>query len=248
MDKDSDFLVTNPKLIAGYLTDILKHHCIISAHFGENKASFLTAIIDIDFKHNILNLDWGPSELLNRQLLNSERVLFQTDMDGIKVSFSSKNIKKSKIGSDFVFEMPIPNEIYWKQRRQYYRVKVPFSHDKSYCEITFNDENPNAIASITTKTFKLYDLSISGFALLCPDEELVDHFQLEKTFSECILHLQEGNQANVGFVVKNTIQLKTSPTTIQQRIGCLFTNMTPAFQSSIQLYMQDIERHRKNIV
>lgn len=248
MEQESDYLVRNPKLIAGYLTDLFKNRCLISAYFGTNNASFLTAIINLDPKSNILKLDWGPSELLNKQLLNSEKVLFRTEMDGIKVSFSTQNIKKSKHANTLAFEMPFPNAMFWMQRRQYYRVKVPLSHDKNYCEIRFNRKaNEEHQQHTEIVRFKLHDLSVSGFSFLCSDTEFQANFASTDSPFEGMLHLHEGSQARIVFLVKNTINIKTSPTTTQYRLGCLFTEISPAFQSGIQVYMQDIERLRKNI-
>lgn len=247
MENESNYLIRNSKLIFSHLTDLVKKKCIISAHFGENNTSFLTAIVELDQKNNVLKLDCGPTELLNKQLLNSSKVLFRTEMDGIKVSFSGKDIKKSKHADHAVFTMPIPSAIFWMQRRHYYRVKIPLSHAGSYCEITFRVTNEDGSTGIQTVNFRLSDISISGFSFLNPNTEFVSHFEADKPFSECTLYLHDGNQSNIGFIVKDTIKIKSTVTTNEQRIGCLFTEITPTFESSILRYMQDIERQMKNI-
>lgn len=97
MEKESDYLVRNAKMIYGHLTDLVKNKCIIAANFGEDNASFLTTIVELDQKANLLALDVAPNEQLNRQLLTSAKVLFRTEFDGIKVSFRGKAIKKPSV-------------------------------------------------------------------------------------------------------------------------------------------------------
>ncbi len=249
MPNESDYLVRNNKRILEYLTDLYKGKCIISAHFGENNAAFLTAILDVDAKKNVLKLDTAPSELLNSQLLSSAKILFRTEIHGIKVSFSGKNIKKTRTTEGTAFEMPLPTAIFWMQRRQFYRVKVPLAHAGSYCKILCRKEAESADSPeiVRTGKFIITDLGITGFAFLNPDPSFADHFAEGKSFNECCLYLHEGSHSDINFIIKDITTTKLSTTTSQQRIGCLFTDVTPAFQSGIQRYMQDIERQQKNI-
>jgi flagellar brake protein len=247
MENENDYLVRNQKVIAEHLTDIYKSKCILSAYFGENNTSFLTAILELDLKNNILKIDSAPSDLLNRLLLNSPKVLFRTQIDGIKVSFSGKNIKKSKHGDHPVFEMPIPSAIFWMQRRQFYRVKVPLAHSGTLCEVTFTDDEDTDTPIITKCKFRLADISIKGMALLNPNPELNDRFEFDKTFTNCKLFLHEGVFNEVGFVIKYISESKVTAHSNQQRIGCRFTEISNSFETYIQRYMQDIEIQLKNI-
>jgi len=249
MPNESDYLVRNQKRIVEYLTDLFKGKCIISAHFGDNNASFLTAILELDPKNNIIKLDTAPSELLNKQLLSAAKVLFRTEINGIKVSFSGKNIKKTTSNDGTAFEMPLPTALFWMQRRQFYRVKVPLAHHGSYCKILCRSEakSEGAEEIVQTGKFKIADLSITGFAFLNPDPSFTGHFAEGNSFHECCLYLHEGSYSDVSFTIKDITVVKLTPTTSQQRIGCLFTDVSPTFQSGIQRYMQDIERQQKNV-
>ncbi|MGZ5000304.1 MAG: flagellar brake protein [Methylomonas sp.] len=247
MQKESDYLVSNPKLIAEHLTDLFKKKCIISAQFGENNASFLTAIIGLDTKNGILKLDCGPTEILTNQLLNSGKVLFRSEVDGIKVAFKGKHIKKSINDVPPTLQMPIPSTIFWMQRRQFYRVKIPLSHTGSFCEIALKNEQKEGSVETQSAKFQLSDISICGFSFLNPDSSLNSIFESAQWDTQCILHLHDGAHANIGITVKNATNIKASATTTQQRIGCLFTGLTHTFESSILRYMQEIERQTRNI-
>lgn len=244
MATDSDYLVKNAKLVPNHFNELFTKKCLISAHFGERNASFLTMIVDLDKKNKILKLDCGPSESVDKQLLESSKVLFRTELDGIKVSFSGKGITKVKNGDDWVFSMPMPDAIFWLQRRQFYRVKIPFSHSSSFCRLDLQEQPDDNEQSVT---FQMYDLSITGFAFINIDPKWTPHLQPDTEFHDCTLHLNNGNQALVSFVIKNNIQMRSSSLTMQDRIGCLFTKVPTSFETNIQRYIQDIELQQKSI-
>lgn len=247
MEKESNYLVRSAKLVFGYLTELIKKRCILSAQFGEHKQSFLTTIIAIDQKTNLLTIDIGPTEELNQQLLNAAKVLFRTEYDGIKVSFSGKNIKKTKIKGLWVFAMPIPDAIFWMQRRQHYRAKVPLSHKSSFCEIEFASDNEDDNHDRRAVVFNLVDISISGFAFFNPEPQFAEYLQPNSQHTECTLYLHDGGQAKVGFVVKNVTTVRATAITDQQRIGCMFIDLPKAFESKIQHYIYGIELQQKNL-
>lgn len=244
MATESDYIVKAPKAVLGHFNDLINKKCLISAHFGDRNASFLTTIVEIDPKKKTLHLDCGPSEALDNQLLSSDKVLFRTEYNGIKVSFSAKNIKKTKADGEAVFAMPLPDSIFWMQRRQYYRIKIPFSHTSSYCTLNFKSDTDD---NVETVRFLLSDLSITGFSFLNPDPKWAERLQPDIEFDSCTLHLNNGNQASVAFVIKNNVKVRNSTLTLQDRIGCLFNSLPANFETSIQRYMQEIELQLKNL-
>ncbi len=245
MANESDYLVRNPKGVFGHLTELVKNKCIISAHFGEYNASFLTTIVGLDQKTNVLQLDCAPSDTLNNQLLNSSKVLFRTEVEGIKVSFSGKAIKKVKNGDYWVLSMPLPSSIFWMQRRQFYRVKIPLSHTSSYCQLSFKGETEEDADTVVK--MPLSDLSITGVSFLNPDPKWTEHLQPDTEIVDCTLHLHNNNEARVAFVIKNNVKVRVNNIGNQQRIGCSFRNLPPSFETSIQRYMQEIELQQKSM-
>lgn len=244
MTTKSDYLVKDARLVIDHLNELIRNKCLIHAHFGDQKATFLTTIISIDPENKRLFLDCGPTEALDKQLLASNKVLFRTEVDGIKISFGGKDIKKIKTGTESVFSLPIPNTIFWLQRRQFYRVRIPFSHKKSYCQLTINTPNSKGGEIIT---FQLHDLSINGFSFLNSDPNLTGYLHPDNEFTNCTLHLNNDSQAVVDFVIKNHVKTPNNPHNTQDRIGCLIHGVSPTFEASIQRYMHDIQLQQKNI-
>lgn len=244
MTTESDFIISNPKLVFGYLTDIVNKKCVISAHFAEN-SSFLTAILKLDQKNNVIAFDCAPSESLNQQLLASEKVLFRTDVDGVKASFAGRKLKKVKQGEGWMLVMPIPTAIFWLQRRDYFRVKIPLSHKGTYCRLTYKARQPDEQDKVAD--FQLQDISVSGMAFLNPLPDWEEHFAIDAEWINCVLRLHTGQEAEVAFVIRTIDRVKASPTTTQQRVGCRFSFLPPSFEPVIQRYIQEIELQKKNV-
>lgn len=240
MAKESDYVVKNPKLVFNHFNELLTRKCLVSAHFGDKNNAFLTTILDLDPKNKAIHLDCGPTDELDQQLLISSKVLFRTEVDGVKVSFSGKNIKKVKNSGDWVLSMPIPEAIFWMQRRNFYRVKIPLSHRNSYCQMTLSNGDQQE-----TLNFPLYDISITGISFLNSDPKWTDHLQPDSEFTGCILHLHNGNKTTFGFTIKSNIQIRINTVAVQDKIGCLLHPLPPSFETSIQRYMQEIELQQK---
>ncbi|WP_425257604.1 flagellar regulator YcgR PilZN domain-containing protein [Methylomonas defluvii] len=49
--------ISSPKHIIDYLTGIPRRHCILSARYAVNDQAVLTAMLQIDLKHNALAID-----------------------------------------------------------------------------------------------------------------------------------------------------------------------------------------------
>jgi len=243
MEKDSEYFIKDPKQVFNSLNQLLKQKALISAHFGDNNESFITTILNLDRKKNLIKLDYGPKEYLNKQLLSSSNIEFRTEFQGIKVAFSGQKISKTLSNGQQILVMPIPASIFWMQRRQFYRIKVPLSHS-SICKIIFNSENEETRQTVK---FKLVDISISGIAILNEQQQLSNEFIPTSSFEHCELRLDNSSAINVSLTVKDKRNLLPEKPNKGQRIGCAFNHITPACESNIQRYMQEIERELRNI-
>lgn len=252
MENESDYLVTNPNLALSRFKEIHKKNCIISAFFGENQSSFLTAILGIDPKKRLLEFDCAPSEQLNSELLSSPKVIFRTDFEGIKVAFSGRGVKQVKKDGEKIFVMPLPDSIFWMQRRQNFRVRIPEKHTHCYTQfvVTTRYEDETGIHSQPNLTrFKVADISVSGFAFLNVTPAFADYVLPPAEYKNCVLHLHDADdsEARVSFQIVNVNKLRSSKGAIvAQRVGCKFTEIPLGFDTVIQRYIQEIELQMRN--
>ena len=127
MNDESDCIIRNKQQIIKHLDLLIKQKVLCSLYFGDN-ASFITTLLDTDPLHDRILLDSGPKDYLNKCLFNSTTIRIRADVSGIKVAFEGSNIKPATYQGQTAFSMPIPKELLWRQRRQFYRVKLSLIH------------------------------------------------------------------------------------------------------------------------
>ncbi|MGZ4989536.1 MAG: flagellar brake protein [Methylobacter sp.] len=235
MSEASSFSIYNPRQIIHNLSILVKNKCLLSVRFGEGKAFFLTAILDIDEANSSIVFDFGPKEELNKQLLKSTRVAFQADFAGIKCSFKGLGLKQTLYNGEPAFTMPLPKSLYWMQRREFFRITSPRSKG-SYCQLIFNDQEP--------VNLMLYDISLTGFSLLNSSSEISNLLEPGTQWEKCRLVLSGTGEDLISFKVCS--KLIINPDKIAalkiQKIGCVFTKIAPLFESTVQRYINQLQR------
>lgn len=146
MDNDDSAMLHNKAMILNNLSLLVKNKCMVSANLG-GKDSVLTALIAVDHKNNVIILDYGSSEHLNKRLISSTHVKFTTVFNGIQVAFTAEHVTKVKYQKDDAFQIPIPTSLYWYNRREYYRVNVPIMNP-GICELTLKEPAEEASSEL----------------------------------------------------------------------------------------------------
>lgn len=235
MSDNSSFTIFNQRQIIHNLSILVKNKCLVSVRFDEGKAFFLTAIISVDEVNNSIVFDCGPKEALNQQLLKSHRIIFQADFAGIKSSFRSEAPKEILYNGETAFTVPIPESMFWMQRREYFRIKSPRAKG-SYCQLIFEDKQPINLM--------LYDISLTGFSMLNTSASVSDLLIPDTQYDGCKLILTNAGEGNVSFKICSKMII--NPNKIDQlkiqKIGCSFTEITPAFEMIIQRYINQLQR------
>ncbi|MGZ4989537.1 MAG: flagellar brake protein [Methylobacter sp.] len=233
MSDISSFSIQNPKQIINHLSLLVKNKCLLSARFGANNESYITTLLAINEANNSLVLDCGSKEDLNQRILNAGKVTFNTEYNGIKVSFVGAALKQTTHKKEAAFSVPIPKSLYWMQRREYYRVKSPLSKP-SYCQLIVEGREP--------VNLKLYDISLTGFAMLNVSKEISELLIPGSTISQSKLILSEAGEGMISFEICAKYIINPDKPQKIQKIGCKFIKVTRAVEEIIQRYMNQIQR------
>jgi c-di-GMP-binding flagellar brake protein YcgR len=235
MSNASSFSIFNPKQIVQNLSILIKNKRLLSVRFGEGSAFFLTAILEIDEANQSIVFDCAPKEVLNQQLLKADRIVFEADFAGIKVSFKGSLPEQIIYNGELAFSMPIPESIFWMQRREFFRIKSPLSKS-SYCRLIFEDQE--------SVDLQLYDISLTGFSVLNTSAEIAELLIPGALIEKAMLALSGAGEDAVAFKVCS--KLVINPEKIAalriQKVGCKFTRITPAFESIVQRYINQLQR------
>jgi c-di-GMP-binding flagellar brake protein YcgR len=236
MDYESAFLIRNPEMILSKLSILFKNKCLLTAYFGDDDDSFITTILDIKIKNNFLIFYHSPKKDSIKELLNSPIITFKTEYLGIKIAFDAVNVAKIQHEGVSAFAIPIPDSILWIEAREFYRVKSPISKS-SYCQLTLKDQDPINL--------KLYDISLTGFSVLNASREISSLMIPDAHFEQCKLILADTGEDTISFEIRNKCIINPETSNRMEKIGCKFTRIMPAFENTIQRYMQQIERESR---
>jgi c-di-GMP-binding flagellar brake protein YcgR len=242
-----DYFIRGQKQIVYHLNEMIKHKCMVTVSIDDQE-HFLSALFEIDSKAQQLKFDGSRNADINRKLLSATKVLFRTEVKGIKASFKGKGIKALP-GDKSVFIMSLPESIYWLQRRDCYRVRVPHYH-LTFLQLLLKSAGKNYAFDTFNKKYKLADISADGFSFMNIDKDIQWHFEsnLEKLVGKEIkgtLILDEDNlQDDILFEIKNVEVMKNGPAG-HYRVGCKFTEISPLFMTSLQYYIRRIEIEEK---
>lgn len=233
-ESQEQFLLHNHNQIIQKLRLLIKNHVFITATFNNGSQSMNTVIIDVIKDMDLLALDYGPSQSVNEQLLNAGRIIFKASFDGIDVQFTATSITRAKYQGESVFAVPIPDEMLWVQRREFFRVKIPLG-EPALVEIRQSDDS--------FREYKLFDISAGGLSFI---DEYYD-LQVEPgiVISHCRLELPGQGSGKVNLEVRNLIPMKAGDRQAGRRIGCNFHNMGMSFAATIQRYIHAVESARK---
>lgn len=235
MSDASSFFIHNRRQIIHNLSILIKNKCLLSVRFRAGKEFFLTAILEINETNDTIIFDYGPKEALNQQLLKAAKITFEADFAGIKSSFKGSGLKQILYNGEPAFIMPIPETIFWMQRREYFRIKSPRSKS-SYCQLILKDQG--------SVNLMLYDISLTGFSVLNSSAEISNLLTPGTQFEQAKLVLKGAGEDTISFKV--CTKLVMNPDKIAalkiQKIGCLFTRIAPLFESTVQRYINQLQR------
>ncbi len=223
------FMIYNKGEIAQRLRLMAKDHCMVTAYF-DNGATMSTRVIDLIREMELVVLDYGIDERLVQQLLQSNRVIFKSQHEGVTAQFTATSLTRAKYQNEPVIAAPMPVSLLWVQRRQSYRVRIPLGMP-IWCEIPWKNA--------TTVRLRVYDLSGGGISLV--DEENVLQVQNGIVLENCTLTLPEFGADQINLRICSCFPNNKRDPDAGQRIGCAFTHLGMSFGATIQRYINSIE-------
>ncbi|MCF7970343.1 MAG: flagellar brake protein [Methylococcaceae bacterium] len=243
MLSDPSFAIRNNAEIIRKLTLMWKQGCLITAHFGEAKESFITVITDVNKKKQTLTLDCASKNYLNEQFLTASEVTFNSVISGIQVQFSHKHITTTNLKGIAAFLLSIPDTLYWFERRKFYRIRSPMSKP-ALCTIKVNISLDDQ-EETKELNLKIHDISISGLCLQIEPEDLSDDLQINNTLDNCFIELPEIGDFYNAIEIRNQRSLIPDRPDKTQLIGVQLIKPLPAIEAKIQRYMQFVERENR---
>ncbi|HKJ82881.1 MAG TPA: flagellar brake protein [Mariprofundaceae bacterium] len=240
-DNHEEFLVHSRTEILALLRGLRKNHELVTAHFDQGRESMLTTILSVLEDRNILILDYGVNEALNRNMLESDKVVFTTTYNRVKIQFSTESLKKVRYDKLNAFKMEIPDSVLRIQRREHYRIDTPVINPLC-CLIPVHIEK-DAVESETTLKATVVNISVGGVGIVdVPPQAKIESGRI---YRGCRIGLPGTGTLEVDMEVVNIYEISSKKGGKTTRYGCRFIDLKGSMQAMIQRYVLKLEREQQ---
>ncbi|MFY9329871.1 MAG: flagellar brake protein [Georgfuchsia sp.] len=233
-EEESKCLIHSHTEIVYLVRSIMKHNALITAYFNAGREFILTSIVGIDPANNVLLLDLGPDEDLNKRLVESKQLLLTTTHQHVKVKFSGTAATRVIHEGHAAIRIGIPQQLVRMQRREYYRIATGIVNPLK-CKIILPFDGGDDMAEIT-----VLDISCGGLALI--DQHHAIDLEPGNSYDECNLALSDVDVIAAGLKVCNTYEVTLRNGLTCKRSGCQFIDMQESDRSRVQRYITRLER------
>lgn len=232
---NSNYIIHSRVEILYILRAIQHKNELVTAYFNQGKDFILTSIIEVD--NGSLILDYGTSEALNQRAVASDRIILVTTQDRVKVQFVADGMEQVEYLGRPAFRTAIPSELLKLQRREYYRLTTPMVNPIT-CSLTRPDSSRIDLV--------IADISLGGIAIANYQHQIM--LEIGDKFADCRIVLPDIGTLTTGLEVRNEHEILLKNGTKSHRAGCMFIDMPPRQQNTIQRYIIKLDRERRALV
>jgi c-di-GMP-binding flagellar brake protein YcgR len=234
----SQYLLHSKTEIIFVLRALQQKGAMITVYFDHAKSFLLTSIVQLSSDNQYVYFDYGSNEEMNGKALLTDKLVFTTTLDKVKIQFSLTNLDKVAIDGRPAFRGLIPETLLRLQRREYYRLETPIASPLK-CLV------PLLQADGATKYLEATVLDISGGGIGVAVASDSQEFKRDNVFVNCKLNLPDEGELIATLLVRNSFQVTTKTGSNYLRVGFEYVNLPGTRLSMIQRYITRIERERK---
>lgn len=207
-------------------------HCLFTMRFAPSTAAYQTAIVDLDPVAGYLVLDALVPASGNALAVPHAIVLLQTRLRGIDIKFASEITSRGEHDGLPYYQIPYPKNIEYPQRRQQYRVKIPFNRG---VQLRYFPAGGGYIGG------ELRDLSPSGFGarLLSGDFNCVRSTDMRQGHGE--IDLAEGLTLKTAVAICHVVPANGRNA---MRIGACFSELDRSAEHMLERVCAGFDRAR----
>lgn len=212
---------------------------LLSALPNGASSGFATSIVKVVQEKALLALASGNDQNINRTLLDADYVSFHSQMNGIEVRFQADKIIEARLHGRDVLAVPIPSSLLWLQRRQYYRLPVPYSMFFK-CRLSISGEE-------IIDSFDVSNVSLIGLSLQDDSDRLSSSGLAGKIIRNCRLELAGFEKELFSLEIRHRQERPRAEQPIPSiHVGFKVQDSSPTFEKNMQKFLFQLERELKN--
>ncbi|CNH13564.1 flagellar brake protein [Yersinia pekkanenii] len=231
-----NFVRTNKLAICALLRDLKKNDTAVMVIHA--RGQFISRILDVVPETNQFIFDFGSVAHENIQALAANQLTIIAEPTGAKIEFTCNALKEIKYLSLPAFSTPLPEQLYFIQRREYFRVNIP-QWPAYYCSGKFVDGSEFSYA--------LADISLGGMGLYGVKG---NKFPLQKcgilrdvSVDLCGLGLFKLDLQFIRAIDKQIVNNKGETLTVQ-RLSFKFSRLSPIQEKGLQRAIFELEKQQ----
>lgn len=230
------FVRRNKLGILAVLRDLKKNSTLVMVTYG--RGQFISKILDVLPDTNQLLFDLGSGDYDNQRAKEAQTLSFVAEPAGAKVEFTSGKIHEITWQNLPTFSCEIPPELYFIQRREYFRVNIPLQAAYN-CSGKFPDT--------TGFHFKLKDISLGGLGLHV-DNVMPLSIASGTVIKDTVVELAEFGSFRLDLEFISAMDRKTvsnkGETVTTQRLSFKFPCLSPAQERDLQRAIFELEKQQ----
>jgi c-di-GMP-binding flagellar brake protein YcgR len=228
------YRIQSRKEIIALLRGISGHNNFIRMLINGGHDTIVTSILKIDETDDTVLIDCAPTPELNRRIVDSKKLSFETVHDNIRILFSVAQVQSCMHDNLPAFRMPLPRSLIRLQRRDFFRVPMPVTNPV-HCTIVIPYDD-----QATTVVVTLHNISGGGIAIV--DEKKALDPTPGRLYPNCRIDLPGGAPLSVTLQVRSMQEVTLTNGKGINRLGCMFVDLPGSVLNAIQRYITKLER------
>lgn len=232
----SPYKVSSRREITALMRALCEQRQLIRLLVEGSGDSSVTSVLHVDEVNGTVILDVPADASLNRRLLDSENISFETVLERIRILFFATQVEECEYGDLPALCIPLPTSMIRLQRREFYRVATPLSTPLR-CTIQIVDGE-----TVQPVTLSLLNVSGGGITII-DDQHQLDH-TVGRIYRGCQIYLPGSTVVTTALEIRNSVDLRLENGKHSRRLGCLFHDLPKAMLAVIQRYITRLEREQ----
>lgn len=231
-NEDSEFLISSKNEIQNILHTIFVRRARAALYYNEGNSFVLTMLLDASEEG--IWIDPPSNHLDNRNILNSNRIIFVSTHNQAKVQFVTNGAQQVIYDGREAIFISLPQKLLRLQRRDYYRLAA-WPQNPLKCVFNPAQDQTNIKHEVT-----IMDISIGGIALVC--QEVALELTPGSTYPNCEIELPGIGTLTATVQVKNTFEITSRSGDKIRRAGCVFVKPDGTATNLLQRYVAQMQR------
>jgi flagellar brake protein len=230
----SSFLLDKPGEVVEKLRVMARQRSLLSLTIAGSGGAMGSMVLTVLPERGLVVLDPSANSRLNRQLLEAASARCETQVNGIEARFDLSGFQQVDLEGQTLLAATIPDNLFWRQRRAFYRVSVPFGRVVK-CRIQLRGEG--------AADFAVHNLSLVGIALLDNAALLRETATAGQILGPCRLLVPGLDDDQFSLELRNRIEpLRRDDLLSAVRLGAAFRGIGRSFEVKLQKYIFELER------